>query len=87
MMHFQFLIKLSLISIFDKTYSYQKTSRSFGEGNLCLELTDRWKNHQEALLLTCLNLIPAWISNHMPNKVRDEIIHPFLNFNGSIAEV
>ena len=40
------------------------------------------------LLMTCgpfnlhsLTLIPAWISNHMPNNVWDEITYPFLNFN------
>ena len=25
---------------------------------------------------------PAWISNHMPSRVWDEITYPFLNFNG-----
>ena len=34
-----------------------------------------------------LTLIPAWISNHMPSKVWDEITHPFLNFNGCAVEV
>ena len=32
-------------------------------------------------------LIPAWISNYMPGKVWDEIIYPFLNFNGCTVEV
>ena len=32
-------------------------------------------------------LIPAWISNHMPSKVWDEITYPFLNFNGCTVEV
>ena len=27
-----------------------------------------------------LTLIPAWMSNHMPSKVWDEITYPFLNF-------
>ena len=31
--------------------------------------------------------IPAWISNHMPNNVWDEIIYPFPNFNGATIEV
>ena len=31
--------------------------------------------------------IPAWISNHMPSKVWDEIINPFPNFNGCTVEV
>ena len=34
-----------------------------------------------------LTLIPAWISNHTPNKVWDEITYPFLNFNGCTVEV
>ena len=34
-----------------------------------------------------LTLIPAWISNHMPSKVWDEITYPFLNFNGAAVEV
>ena len=31
-------------------------------------------------------LIPAWISNHAHNKVRDELTYPFLNFDGCIVE-
>ena len=34
-----------------------------------------------------LTLIPAWIRNHMPGKVWDEITYPFLNFNGATVEV
>ena len=34
-----------------------------------------------------LTLIPAWINNHMPNKVWDEITYPFLNFNDCTVEV
>ena len=34
-----------------------------------------------------LTLIPAWISNHMPSKVQDEITYPFPNFNGCTIEV
>ena len=34
-----------------------------------------------------LNLIPAWLSNHMTGKVWYEIIYPFLNFNGCTVEV
>ena len=30
-----------------------------------------------------LTLIPAWISNHMPSKVWDEINYPFPNFSGT----
>ena len=28
-----------------------------------------------------LSLIPAWLSNHMPSKVWNEITYPFSNFN------
>ena len=34
-----------------------------------------------------LTLIPAWISNHMPSEVLDEIMYPFLNFNDATIEV
>ena len=34
-----------------------------------------------------LTLIPAWISNHMPSKVWDEITDPLLNFNGYTFEL
>ena len=34
-----------------------------------------------------LTLIPAWISNHTPSKVWDEITYPFLNFNSCTIEV
>ena len=34
-----------------------------------------------------LSLIPAWISNHMPCKVWDEITYRFPNFNGATVEV
>ena len=32
-------------------------------------------------------LIPAWVGNHMPYKVWDEITYPFPNFNGGTVEV
>ena len=34
-----------------------------------------------------LTLISAWVSNHMPGKVCDELTYPFLNFNGCTVEV
>ena len=34
-----------------------------------------------------LILSPAWISNHTHYNVWDEIIYPFLNFNGATVEV
>ena len=33
------------------------------------------------------NKLPAWISNHMPSKVWDEITYPFPNFNSCTVEV
>ena len=35
----------------------------------------------EPLLLSWFN-IPAWISNHIPTKIWDEITYPIPNFNG-----
>ena len=34
-----------------------------------------------------LTLMSAWIRNHMPSKVWDEITYPFPNFNGCTVEV
>ena len=34
-----------------------------------------------------LTLIQAWINNHMPSNVWDEISYPFLNFNDATVEV
>ena len=34
-----------------------------------------------------LTLIPAWIRNHMPSKMWDEITYPLPNFNGFTVEV
>ena len=34
-----------------------------------------------------LTLFSAWISNHRPDKVSDEIYYPFLNVNGCTVEV
>ena len=39
------------------------------------------------LLLTWINSITAWISNHMLSKVGDEITYPFPNYNGFTVEV
>ena len=33
-----------------------------------------------------LTLIPAWINNHMPCKMWDEITYPFINFNVATVE-
>ena len=37
-------------------------------------------------LLHGLDVIPAWIYNHRPSKVWDEITYPFQNFNGCAVE-
>ena len=50
------------------------------ESAMLLEISDPFYSHG-------LTLIPAWISNHMPGKVWDEITYPFLNFNGWTVEV
>ena len=44
--------------------------------------------HQVFILITWfgLPLIPTWISNRMPNTVRDEITYPFRNGNGCTVE-
>ena len=34
-----------------------------------------------------LTFIPAWISNHMPSEVWDEITYPFSNVNGATVEI
>ena len=41
-----------------------------------------WPLYQHGLIL-----IPAWISNYLPNKVWDEINYPFPNFKGCTIEV
>ena len=43
----------------------------------------------DELKLYLVDLLDAlsYTSNHMPNKVCDEIIYPFLNFNGYTVEV
>ena len=38
-------------------------------------------------MLIRITLIPAWISNHMPSRVWDEITCPFQNFNSCIVGV
>ena len=35
-----------------------------------------------SLMVQVMTLIPAWISNHQPGKMCDEITYSFLNFNG-----
>ena len=56
-------------------------------------LLTHWSNRLLHLSLPILShppvapLIQAWICNHMPSKVWDEITYPFLNFNGATVEV
>ena len=40
-----------------------------------------------SLLLTWINVNPAWISNYIHYTVWDEITYPFPNFNGCTVEV
>ena len=72
-------------------------------GDFMFSLTwiNAWINNREAsdlrrnrahynVIVMCqhaLNWIPAYISNHMPSKVWDEITYPFPNFNGAAVEV
>ena len=42
--------------------------------------------HKGPLSQHGLSLIPAWISNHMPSKVWDEITYPFPKRNGCIVD-
>ena len=50
-----------------------------------LEYKSALVHGQGPLLLTWIN--PAWISNHMPHKVCDEIAYPLPNFNGATVKV
>ena len=42
---------------------------------------------QGPLLLTWMNLIPAWTSNHIPSLASNDITYPFPNFIGCTVEV
>ena len=39
------------------------------------------------LLYKCYTLIPAWISNHIREKMWDEMTYAFPNFNDATVEV
>ena len=45
------------------------------------------KNYRGPVYIHGLTLILAWISNHLPSKVWDEITYPIPNFNGYTVEV
>ena len=51
---------------------------------LNLLLSDMFNRHV-FFGLTLINLIQAWMSNHMPNEIWDESIYPFLNLNDCTA--
>ena len=77
--------------------------KSFLKINVCIlnnyQISWNWSGTVDSelvllLLMSCgpfyqhgLTLIPAWRSNHMSNKMWDEITYPFLNFNGATVEV
>ena len=44
-------------------------------------------NHYDSLQHYMGPIYTAWISNHMPSKVWDEITYPFPNFNIATTEV
>ena len=59
-------------------------------GKTSLNITYNWHSIDPVLsdaFAMELALIPTWISNHMHNKVWDEITDPFPNSNGSTVEV
>ena len=51
-----------------------------------LRMSDR-TSHRSTYYWYRLSYIPAWISNHMSDIMRDEISHPFPNFNDCTVEV
>ena len=67
----------------------QWPSMTLGPSGDCMTLSQEYSSLSTngPFYLHGLTLIPAWISNHMPNKVPDEITYPFLNFNGATVEV
>ena len=54
--------------------------------NCCLTKNTR-VGELDRFYLYGLTLIPAWISNHIPINVWDELIHPFPNSNSTAVEV
>ena len=54
-----------------------------GNKNYISAIFNTWDPFYQHLLTE----IPAWISDHMPNKVWDEITYLFRNFNGATVEV
>ena len=67
------------------TTNVRKSNKSFALGNRCGADVFFWAS--SPFYQHGLTLIPAWISNYMPSEVWDEIIYPFLNFNGCTVEV
>ena len=62
---------------------------STSEVHLIVQYEDRVKNTDPWGLYYKhgLTSIPAWINNHMPSKVRNEITDSFPNINGCTVEV
>ena len=63
-------------------------------GGACANMADQatgtkysGKFLEPPLYLHGLNLIPAWLSNYVHDKVWDKITHPSPNFNGAAVEV
>ena len=69
---------------------YHEISRTH---RLCLQRIQKENDHELLFVAfvviwhTSFAQIPAWINNHIPSKVWDEITNPFLNFNGCTVEV
>ena len=55
-----------------------RASKYMQQGNICFFRSP---------FTSILTIISKWISNYMPCKVRDEIIYPFLNFDGPSVEI
>ena len=70
---FKYARKTNDLHQFCRLQSYINTKHELGHNSDCR--------------LTYINLIPAWLSNHIPSKVWDEITYPFPNFNGGTIEV
>ena len=50
-------------------------------------INEHMHKQQGLILLTQINVFTAWINNHMPSEVWDEIAYPFLNFDVCNVEV
>ena len=64
----------------DRSFPLQKNT------NASLRYPSMFDDAWGLFYLHRLTLIPAWISNYIHYKVRDEITYPFLNFNGATSQ-